>query len=124
MTHRTWKAWVAKVGFAICLGLQGVCFAEEAKPTQTEASAQEAWSALHQQATELWKQGRYDEGLVLAKQALELAEASWNAEHLNVATSLNKLGNLLADKGDYAQACVRRWGEALSRSQSLLESER
>ncbi|WP_437932533.1 tetratricopeptide repeat protein [Sorangium sp. So ce291] len=59
---------------------------------------------------ELEQAGRYDEGIPLARRALELREKALGPEHPDVASALNTLTVLLWAKGDYvtAEPLVRR----------------
>jgi len=48
--------------------------------------------------------GAYDRAQQLLEQALTSGEQAFGAEHLRVAQTLNDLGSLLSEKGDYAAA--------------------
>ncbi len=52
------------------------------------------WDTLNQEAMELYRTGRYDRGVLVAKKALEVAEKNVGPNHLDVATSLNNLALL------------------------------
>lgn len=44
------------------------------------------WEALYRQATELYKEGQYEQALGAAKQALEIAETNVGPDHPDVAS--------------------------------------
>ncbi|MGQ0622818.1 MAG: tetratricopeptide repeat protein [Panacagrimonas sp.] len=74
------------------------------------------WDKLNDEVKALYQQGRYDDGVVVAKKLIEIAEKERGPDHPNVATSLNNLGLLYDAQGQYALA------EPLSRrSLSILE---
>lgn len=60
--------------------------------------------ALDREAVELLRKGRYDAALSLAQKGLALREAAHSAEHADVATSLNTLGEIYEAKGQPAEA--------------------
>ena len=70
--------------------------------------------AVHAQSTEfkklndevmsLHRQGKYDQAVVVAKQALKVAEDAGGPDHPDVATSLNSLATLYYEQGQYANA--------------------
>ncbi|AEP13144.1 tetratricopeptide repeat protein [Chloracidobacterium thermophilum] len=62
------------------------------------------WETLSREVMELYRAGKYDQALVVAKKALEVAEKSVGPEHPNVAKSLNNLAYLYNAQGQYAQA--------------------
>ena len=62
------------------------------------------WQSLNGQVVSLYRQGHYDRAVVLARQALQLAEQTFGPDHPNVATSLNNLAELNRVQGQYAQA--------------------
>ena len=69
------------------------------------ARAQESeWETLNAEMMSLYKQGRYDRALVVAKKALEVAEQAVGPNHPAVAKSLNDVAMLYAAQGKYAQA--------------------
>ncbi len=72
-------------------------------PVFAQGSGSE-WDILMQEAMELYRTGKYDRGVVIARQALEVAEKNDGPDHPNVAASLNGLGLLYASQGQYAQA--------------------
>src|SRR5260370_18716613 len=73
--------------------------------TGIPAHAQGAeWEELNREVMSLSRQGRYDRAVVVAKQALQVAEQALGPDHPNVATSLNNLAELYRTQGQYAQA--------------------
>ena len=62
------------------------------------------WKTLGQEASTLYRQGKYDQAVVVAKKALEVAEREFGPEHPDVATSLNNLAGLYHAQGQYAAA--------------------
>ncbi|WP_170191071.1 CHAT domain-containing tetratricopeptide repeat protein, partial [Geitlerinema sp. P-1104] len=59
---------------------------------------------LNHQAMQLHQQGRYNEALPLARQALDICETALGPTHLYVAASLNNLAALYLDLGNYSEA--------------------
>ena len=68
----------------------------------TQAQTSRDWDALTQHTAALYRAGQYAQGVVVAQQALEVAEQENNPEHL--AASLNNLAALYDTQGLYAQA--------------------
>lgn len=67
--------------------------------------AQEAeWKRLNQEVNSLYSQGNYGQAVIIARQALGVAEKIFGPEHRNVAISLNNLAWLYRTQGQYAQA--------------------
>ena len=62
------------------------------------------WKKLNDEATSLCRQGHYDQALVVAKKALEVAEKAKGPNHRDVAQSLSILAWLYYTQGQYAQA--------------------
>ena len=62
------------------------------------------WETLNDEVRSLYKQGRYDRAVVVAKKALQVAEQAVGPNHPSVATSLNNLAGLYTAQGQYAQA--------------------
>jgi tetratricopeptide (TPR) repeat protein/CHAT domain-containing protein len=99
MKHQM-KRWIMTL-LIVCLllsGLTGSAFAQDHQAELAEAKK------LDNQALTLYKAGRYDEAIVLAKRLLAIQEKALGSEHPDVANSLNRLAVLYNDKGDYAQA--------------------
>jgi CHAT domain-containing protein/tetratricopeptide (TPR) repeat protein len=71
----------------------------------TPAPAQEArWKELDARVEQLYEQGKYNEALPVAEEALRVAEATFGAEHLNTATALSRLGWTYSALGKYDEA--------------------
>ena len=62
------------------------------------------WGILTDEVMELYRAGKYDRGVVVAKKALEVAEQNVGPDHPDVATSLNNLAMLYQAQGHYAKA--------------------
>lgn len=70
----------------------------QAQETQTQ------WKALNEDAMTLYRQGQYVQAVVVAKQALEAAQASVGPDHPDTAVILNSMAVLGSAQGDYASA--------------------
>lgn len=62
------------------------------------------WETLAKEAEELYRTGKYERAVVVAKTALEVAEKNAGPNHPDVATSLNTLASLYQVQGQYAEA--------------------
>src|SRR5580704_2057475 len=62
------------------------------------------WKDLDVRIEELQKQGKNDESLPLAKEALHIAEITFGAEGANTATALGRIGAAYIALGDYPGA--------------------
>ncbi len=62
------------------------------------------WDTLNQEVIELYRTGKYDRAVVVAKKALEVAEKNVGPNHPDVATSLNNLALLYNTQGKNAEA--------------------
>src|ERR1017187_5635632 len=62
------------------------------------------WESLTAESTALYKQGRYDDAVAVAKEALDLAEKAAGPNQRFVAASLYILATLYQARGQYAQA--------------------
>nr|QKW93740.1 photosystem I assembly protein Ycf3 [Vitiosangium cumulatum] len=89
--------WTAVV--VLCCAT-GKAVAGEEQPDPRLSEAQTAF----EEATKLWKAGKYAEAITQGEQALKLREAALGDSHLEVAASLNQLGNLCWMQGDPARA--------------------
>ena len=65
-----------------------------AEPHAAFAQSLDEATALNQQATQLYNQGRYSEAIPLAERALAIREKTRGPDHPDVAASLNNLGAL------------------------------
>ena len=69
------------------------------------APAQEVlFNKLNQSAMRLYRQGKYREGVKVAKEALKVGEETFGYDHPSVGTSLNNLAALYYTLGRYALA--------------------
>jgi tetratricopeptide (TPR) repeat protein len=59
---------------------------------------------LNQQVVQLYQQGDYNQAIIIAEQALELARHMLGTEHPDVAASLNNLARLYKFQGRYREA--------------------
>ena len=71
--------------------------------TEQDRALQEARRLLVE-AERLWRAAKYDEALPVATRSMEIRARELGPEHPDLAQSLNRLGAIHADKGDYAQA--------------------
>ena len=62
------------------------------------------WDILNDEVNELYRTGKYDFAVVVAKKALEVAEENVGPYHHDVATSLSNLALLYYAQGHYSQA--------------------
>jgi tetratricopeptide (TPR) repeat protein len=77
--------------------------AELRAATDKDRQLQEA-RKLSAESIGLYHAGKYDEACPLAERALEIRRRELGPDHLDVANSLNNLGNIYYFKGDYAKA--------------------
>ena len=68
-----------------------------ATPSVSGQSAGNEWDILNQEAMELYRTGKYDRAVVVAKKALAVAEKNVGPNHPDVATSLSGLAVLRSD---------------------------
>ncbi len=78
------------------LSLVGACGFEQGAGVE--------WDGLNQEVKELYRTGKYDRAVIVAKKALEVAEQNAGPDHPDVARSLNNLAALYDTQGQYAQA--------------------
>ena len=90
-------------------------------PVAIAQDSPEDASKLHAQALKLYEQGRYSEGLPIAKRALEIRERKL-AENLDTATVLRTVGNFQRNMGAYAEA-KSLYERALAIQKKLLGAE-
>ena len=62
------------------------------------------WDILNQEVMELYRTGKYERAVIVAKKALQVAEENAGPDHPDVAASLNNLALLYRAQGQYAQA--------------------
>ena len=63
----------------------------------------------YERARELYTQGRYQEAIPFAKEAVRLDEQEFGLDHPRTATALNNLGALYQAQGRYSEAISGRW---------------
>ena len=78
-------------------------FSQAAFAEDNTALIEEA-NALNNKVIELYKSGKYEEAISIAKKVLEIMEKALGKEHPNVATSLYNLASLHDLTGRYAEA--------------------
>lgn len=69
-----------------------VCLVSPAAFAQQGAGME--WQTLNQEVTDLYRTGKYERAVVVAKKALELAEKNVGPNHPDVATSLENMAAL------------------------------
>jgi len=74
---------------------------ERMPPTQ---GAGIEWEIFNQEVKDLYRQGKYDKAVSLAREAIEEAEAKVGTDHPDLANTLNDLALLYKTQGDYAKA--------------------
>lgn len=62
------------------------------------------WDTLNNLADQLVKSGDYEQAIMVAKKALNVAEKTLGSDHPHVAESLDKLAWVHYKRGEYAQA--------------------
>ena len=62
------------------------------------------WDTLNQEALRLYRAGKYERAIIVAQEALKVAEDNVGPNHIDVATSLNNLAGLYDTQGNYAKA--------------------
>ncbi len=62
------------------------------------------WKELNDKFTLLYQQWRYSKAVSVAKEALKIAEETFDPEHPHVAQALNNLAELYRAQGKYAEA--------------------
>src|SRR6187551_2388937 len=62
------------------------------------------WQKLNEEITALYQKKQYDQAIVLAKKALDIAEKEPVPHPLTIATSLNNLALLYQAQGQHGQA--------------------
>lgn len=59
---------------------------------------------LNQKVFQLYNEGKLNEAILVAEEALILAKSLHSRHHADVATSLNNLASLYDDRGGYGEA--------------------
>jgi tetratricopeptide (TPR) repeat protein/CHAT domain-containing protein len=65
---------------------------------------QNTWLKLNRQVVKLYNQGKFNEAIDIAEEALNLAQSLYPGDHPDVATSLNNLAALYDSQGRYSEA--------------------
>ena len=84
--------------------LTAVLFLGLSAPSAPLEGAGIEWDTLNEEILKLLGTGKYDRGVIVAKQALSVAESNVGPDHPDVATSLIHLATLYADQGKYESA--------------------
>ena len=87
-------------GYFILMKADEKTSAEYARMKEKEGQ----WIALAKQTVELIQQGRYEEGVPIAKKALQVAEATFGLQDPHTAASLNNLAELYRVQGKHNEA--------------------
>ncbi len=85
--------------------------------TGTRKEAVEA-DRINAEVIKLYREGKYDEAIPLAKQVVELREKAFGGDDLAVANALNNLGNLYRRKGQNKEA-----GPVFERALAIAEKQ-
>jgi tetratricopeptide (TPR) repeat protein len=104
------KSGIAVAVITGVMGLSGVILTtptlgqviSQVSTQDTEALAEA--ERLNDQAVELYQQGKYNEAIPLAEQALAIRKKQLGDNHPDTATSLNNLAGLYRSQGRYAEA--------------------
>jgi len=67
-------------------------------------ASESEWDALNRKAAELYQQGKTDQAIETAIEALAKAQEEFGEDHANVAKTLNNLGVLYSGNKDYKKA--------------------
>ena len=73
-------------------------------PNLCMGQSPEEAAGLNKKVGQLYRQGRYQEAIPVAKRSLAIFEKALGPDHPDVATSLNNLAGLYKSLGDYANA--------------------
>ena len=79
--------------------LTAVLFLGLSAPSARAEGAGIEWDILNEEVLELYRTAEYDQGVIVAKQALSVAESNVGPDHPDVATSLNNLAGLYHAQG-------------------------
>ena len=80
------------------------------------------WNSLNNNVVALYRAGKIDEALPIAKKALDVAIQKYGHEHPYVSTSLSNLATLYTAKGDHPQV-ERMYNRALEAAEKALGSD-
>ena len=71
---------------------------------RTSIEAEQLSRELNQQVVQLYNEGKFNEAILVAEQALTLAKSLHSGDHADVASSLNNLAALYDSQGHYSKA--------------------
>ncbi|MFM6589981.1 MAG: CHAT domain-containing protein [Microcystis panniformis] len=101
------KSGIAVVVITGMMGLSGVMLNPTVGQVISQVSPQDKLAEaerLTQQVIQLYQQGKYNEAIPLAEQALAIHKQQLGDNHPNTATSLNNLAELYRVQGRYSEA--------------------
>src|SRR5262245_27523866 len=109
MQSEPFRGGLLALGLAAILVGAGAATAQEEKPAPPRAELERQARELNQRVAQLYGQGKLAEATQVARQALELSRRLYANQHYpdghpDLAASLNNLGVLLRDRGEYARA--------------------
>ncbi len=93
------RTMVRVIGVVLMLAMTGAGVGSAA-----EDSAEAQWEALNGQVVQAYQEGKYQDGIALAEQALALAREAFGPEHPDTLTSMNNLALLYQSQGRYGDA--------------------
>ena len=111
-----------KTGYLFIIGylfLVMGAFSDGQEKPLTHEQAIQTWQKLKTQYKHKYSQGRYQQGIVLAKKALEIARVYFGKRHPDTLESLNNLATLYQLQGEYGKA-LPLYKKALRLSQEVL----
>ena len=103
------KSWMMATTVAGAMGLSGVILTPTVAQVIAQVSTQDQKALaeaerLNQQIIELYKQGKYNEAIPLAEQALAITKQQLGDNHPDTASSLNNLALLYGVQARYSEA--------------------
>ncbi|WP_287734022.1 tetratricopeptide repeat protein [Microcystis sp. M095S1] len=101
------KSGIAVAVITGMMGLSGVILTPTVGQVISQASPQDKLAEaerLNQQVIQLYQQGKYNEAILLAEQALAIRKQQLGDNHPLTATSLNNLAELYRVQGRYSEA--------------------
>jgi tetratricopeptide (TPR) repeat protein len=101
------KSGIAVVVITGMMGLSGVMLTPTVGQVISQVSPQDKLAEaerLNQQVIQLYQQGKYNEAILLAEQALAIRKQQLGDNHPSTATSLNNLAGLYESQGRYSEA--------------------
>ncbi|HYB62202.1 MAG TPA: CHAT domain-containing tetratricopeptide repeat protein [Methylomirabilota bacterium] len=95
MGMRSYRCWIF---LPLCVSLSALALVPASR------AQEDRWKELQVRAATLQAAGNYTEAISTAKEALNVAEATFGADDVHTAVSLNALGLLYEKQGKYADA--------------------